>query len=252
MLKKRLIPVLILRDGQVVQSIQFRHTNVIHYDPVHAVECFNRWAVDELVILNVSKTADSAEQFAGIIQRISRECFVPLTVGGWITSPAYGIELLHSGADKLVVNTILEDDPDLVTELSARLGRQCIVASMDIKQKETGEYTILVDRGSRDVGVDPVEWAVRAQKLGAGEIFINSIDHDGNRKGYALEPFQRVIDAVSVPVIVMGGVLLWDHLLEGLTIGADAVAAANIFHYTEQSTKRAKKAMEKAGIPVRR
>ncbi len=252
MLKKRLIPVLIIRDGQVVQSIRFKHTNVIHYDPVHAVECFNRWAVDELVILNVSKSRDSAEKFIQIIQHISKECFVPLTVGGWITSKAYAIDLLHSGADKLVVNTILKDDSKTVRSLSAHLGKQCIVASIDIKQIEEGKQTVMVNRGTRDIKTNPVDWALQAQELGAGELFINSIDHDGNRKGYNLQIFKQIIDAVSIPVIVMGGVLHWSHLIEGFNIGADAAAAANIFHYTEQSTRRAKKSIEKAGIPIRK
>ena len=133
MLKKRLISVLILRDGQVVQSVRFKHTNVIHYDPVHAMEAFNKWAVDEIVILNVSRNENSRDQFAEIIERISRHCFVPLSVGGWIDSYDYAQRLLRSGADKLVVNTILADDPTLVSRLSMRYGRQCIVASMDAK-----------------------------------------------------------------------------------------------------------------------
>ncbi|MBM3152737.1 MAG: hypothetical protein FJZ96_11155, partial [Chloroflexi bacterium] len=188
MLKKRLIAVLILRDGQVVQSVRFKHTNVIHYDPVHAVECFNKWAVDEIVMLNVSPSPDSRQGFLEAVGRISVECFVPLSAGGWITDLDYARALLGNGADKLVVNTLLDDAPDRVTALSRRFGRQCIVASMDVKRDATGGIQAMVDRGQRGTGQDPVSWARRAEELGAGEIFFNSLDHDGARKGYGCAP----------------------------------------------------------------
>jgi cyclase len=252
MLKKRLIAVLILRDGQVVQSVRFKHTNVIHYDPVHAVECFNKWAVDEIVMLNVSPSAESRQDFLDAVGRISGECFVPLSVGGWITDMDYARALLSNGADKLVINTLLVDAPELVTTLSQRFGRQCIVASMDVKRDEPGQASVWVDRGRRDTGVDPVSWAKRAEVLGAGEIFFNSIDHDGARKGYDLETLQALCGAVSVPVIAFGGVFTWDHLVAGLQAGADAVAVANQFHYTEHSSRKAKRHLVQSGIAVRR
>ena len=251
MLKKRLVAVLILRDGQVVQSVRFKHTNVIHYDAVHAVECFNKWAVDELVMLNVSPDAASAAGFADVVRRISGECFVPLTVGGWVTSADYAAELLRSGADKLVLNTAFHTQPGLVAELSARYGRQCIVASMDVKADESGRHTVYVNRGRDDTGCEPVAWAQRVVELGAGEIFFNSIDHDGARKGYNLPVLQAVCAAVDVPVIAFGGVFGWQHLVDGLNAGAQAAAAANIFHYTEHSTRKAKRFLAEAGLPVR-
>lgn len=251
MLKKRLIAVLILRDGQVVQSVKFKHTNVIHYDAVHAIECFNKWAIDEIVILNVSRDPASRDQFADVVHRISAECFVPLSAGGWITDEAYAERLLRSGADKLVINTALFNQPELVTALSAHYGRQCIVASMDIKTREDGSIGVFVDRGSQDTNQDPLSWAKQAVALGAGELFFNSIDNDGARKGYQLEQLQKVCEAVEVPVIAFGGVFEWKHLLQGLNAGAQAAAAANIFHYTEHSTRKAKKFLIEAGIPVR-
>jgi len=250
-LKKRLIAVLILRDGKVVQSVRFKHTNVIHYDAIHAIECFNKWAVDEIVILNVSRDAASREQFAQIVENISSECFVPLTAGGWITDMGYAAQLLRSGADKLCINTAFLDDPELAKALSLRYGRQCIVASMDVKVSESGKTTVFVDRGQRDSGVDPVAWATRVVECGAGEIFFNSINHDGNRKGYHLEPLREICAVVDVPVIAFGGVFQWQHLVEGIQAGAAAVAAANIFHYTEHSTKKAKRFLSDAGVPVR-
>jgi imidazole glycerol-phosphate synthase subunit HisF len=251
MLKKRLIAVLILRDGQVVQSIRFKHTNVIHYDPVHAMEAFNKWSVDEIVLLNVSRSADSRATFAQSVEHVSRHCFVPLSVGGWITDAAYARELLTRGADKLVLNTAFADDPALVQTLSRRFGKQCIVASIDAKRDEDGIPKVAVDRGQRLLDEAPAAWARHAQGLGAGEVFFNSVDHDGARKGYDVETLRAVAAAVDVPVIAFGGVFTWAHLLAGIEAGAEAVAAANIFHYTEQATRKAKSFLADAGVPVR-
>ena len=251
MLKKRLIAVLILRDGQVVQSIRFKHTNVIHYDPVHAMEAFNKWSVDEIVLLNVSRHGESRAAFAQSVEHVSRHCFVPLAVGGWITDSDYARELLSRGADKLVLNTAFADDPALVQKLSRRFGRQCIVASIDVKRDEDGKAKIVVDRGNRALDEEPVSWAERAQGLGAGEIFFNSVDHDGARKGYDLESIRAITKAVDVPLIAFGGVFTWSHLLAGIEAGAEAVAAANIFHYTEQATRKAKSFLANAGVAVR-
>mgnify|MGYP002623802274 FL=1 len=251
MLKKRLIAVLILRDGQVVQSIRFKHTNVIHYDPVHAMEAFNKWSVDEIVLLNVSRHADSRMAFAQTVEHVSRHCFVPLAVGGWIAEAGYARELLSRGADKLVLNTAFADDPGLVQTLSRRFGRQCIVASIDVKRDDSGATRVAVDRASRLLDENPVSWAQRAQELGAGEIFFNSVDHDGARKGYDLETIRSITTAVDVPLIAFGGVFTWSHLLAGIEAGADAVAAANIFHYTEQATRKAKTFLANAGVQVR-
>lgn len=251
MLKKRLIAVLILREGQIVQSIRFKHTNVIHYDPVHAMEAFNKWSVDEIVMLNVSRGHDTQDAFARSVEHVSEHCFVPLSVGGWINDADYARRLLFNGADKLVVNTAFADNPDLVRVLSRRFGKQCIVASIDVKRDDAGALKIAVDRGSRVLDEEPVNWAERAQNLGAGEIFFNSIDHDGARKGYDVETIRAIAGAVDIPIIAFGGVFTWSHLLAGINAGADAVAAANIFHYTEQATRKAKSFLANAGVPVR-
>jgi imidazole glycerol-phosphate synthase subunit HisF len=251
MVKTRLIAVLILRDGHVVQSVKFKHTNAIHYDPIHAMECFNKWAIDEIVMLNVSRDAASRDAFADAVHAVSSSCFVPLAAGGWITDDAYAARLLLGGADKLVLNTAFADDPELVTRLSRRYGAQCIVASMDVKRDDSSADTVVVDRASRAVSSEPAAWARRAESLGAGEIFFNSVDHDGARKGYHLDCLKQVCAAVRIPVIAFGGVFTWQHLVEGVQAGAAAVAAANIFHYTEQSTKKAKRHLAQAGISVR-
>jgi cyclase len=251
MVKVRLIAVIIVADGRVVQSVRFKHTNAIHADALHAIECFNKWSIDEIVLVNASRHESSRAAFADTVERVSSHCFVPLATGGWITDIAHGAELIARGADKLVVNTAVFDDPALVTALAARFGNQCVVASMDVRRIDGAPPQVVVDRGTRPTGVGPVDWATRAIALGAGEIFFNSIDHDGARKGYDLESIAAVARAVDVPVIAMGGVFSWDHLVEGVRAGADAVAAANIFHYTEHATKKAKRKMAAAGLPVR-
>lgn len=253
MLKNRLIAVILVRDGRVVQSVKFKHTNVIHYDPIHAIESFNKWAVDEIVVLNVSKDSLYREEFINIINKISSECFVPLAVGGWITDLEYGRRILANGADKLVVNTYAFLHREFVSELAQKFGNQCVVVSIDAKRDGDGKNHVVIDRGSEVTAAEPGQWAKDAEELGAGEIFINSIDNDGNRKGYDLELIRSVVERVSIPVIAMGGVLTWEHLLKGITEGqADAVAAANIFHYTEHSTKKAKKYLLEAGLNLRK
>ena len=252
MLKHRLVAVIIVREDQVVQSVRFKHTNVIHYDAIHAVEAFNAWDIDELVLLNVSRNAESREIFLKVVESASRYCFVPLAAGGWIEDDGYASRLLRSGADKLVINTALADNPALVTRLSDKYGAQCIVASIDVKHSANGEASVVIDRGCRDTGQSPAAWAKQAEALGAGEIFFNSVDHDGARQGYDLTSLKAVCEAVSVPVIAFGGVFTWQHLLDGIEAGADAVAAANIFHYTEHSTKKAKIYLLEHGVNVRR
>lgn len=220
--------------------------------PATAVDFFNKWAVDEIVVLDVSRTQQKREKFYEVISKLSEKCFVPLTVGGWITSTDEVRSLLRMGADKVSINTAAIERPALITECARIFGNQCVVVSMDAKKQAGGEYEVYSDRGRTPTGLSPISWAATVQELGAGEIFLNCIDHDGFRKGYDLELLRQVVDAVEIPVIAMGGVFTWDHLVEGVTIGgADAVAAANILHYTEHSTKKAKNYMREHGIDVR-
>jgi cyclase len=252
MLKKRLIPVLILRDGRVVQSVQFKHTNVIHWNPVTAVDFFNSWAVDEIIILDVSRSLASREKFHDAVSGVSRKCFVPLAAGGWVRSIDDVRRLTRLGADKVVVNTEAVRRPAFIEEIAEVFGSQCVVVSIDARRTPEGEHEVYVDRGREATGLAPVTWAKTAVAHGAGELLVNSIDHDGNRGGYDVALMRSVADAVDVPVIAFGGVFTWDHLVAGVVDGgADAVAAANIFHYTELSTRRAKDHMRQAGIDVR-
>jgi cyclase len=252
MLKKRLIPVLILRDNQVVQSIQFRHTNVIHWNPAVAVDFFNVWAVDEIVLLDVSRNLSKRNNFYSTVVAMSKKCFVPLTVGGWVMNIEEIRELLKCGADKVVINTEAVRRPAFITEAARMFGRQCIVVSIDVKVEENGDYRVYIDRGRERTELSPFVWAKQAEDLGAGEIFLTSVDKEGMRQGYDLELVREVAGSVGIPVIAFGGVFTWNHLVDGVLKGkADAVSAANIFHYTEHSTKKAKEFMRKAGIDVR-
>ena len=252
MLKKRFIAVLIILEGKVVQSVKFKHTNVIHYDPVHAIEAFNKWSVDEIVVLNVSKKSESKGPFAETLERISKECFVPISAGGWITDHQYAQNLLRSGADKLILNTAFFQNPSFVKELADKYGKQCIVASMDVKKNETSQIrTVWVDRGRRDTGRHPEEWAEHVTKHGAGEIFFNSIDHDGARKGYDELTLKELCQMVSIPVIAFGGIFRWPQLIKGFEAGAEGLAVANQLHYTEHAAKKAKLFLQEAGVPTR-
>lgn len=252
MLKNRLIAVILIKDNFVVQSVGFKHTNAIHYDPVIAIESFNGWAVDEIVILNVSKNENSKADFLKAIHHISNSCFVPLSAGGFITDLSYAKELIANGADKLIVNTEAFRNPDFITELAESLGSQCVIVSVDVKQSEEGKTVVAINRGTELTGKDPLEWIQEAEAKGAGEIFINSINHDGLRKGYFLDLYKQIPALINIPLIVMGGVFTWEHLAEGISaVNAEAVAADNIFHYTEHSTKKAKQYLLSKGLNFR-
>jgi len=251
MVKKRLIACLIWNSGMVVQSRRFKLTNVIG-NAYTAVDFFNSWAIDEIIIVDVSRTPDYRENFYEIINGLSERCFVPLTAGGWVKSTEDIRTLLKNGADKVIINTEAIRRPELIKESSLVFGSQCIVISIDVKKNEKGDYEVYIDHGRESTGMAPFDWAKKAQELGAGEIFLTSIDQDGSLKGYDLNLIKKVSDSVDIPVIASGGVGNWQHLVEGIQKGgADAVSVANLFHFTEHSTKKAKEYMLAAGLDVR-
>lgn len=250
MLKHRLIPNIILNNGNVVQSINFQHTNVIG-NAITAVDFFNSWAVDEIIVLDVSRHTDYRAKFHKIIDGLSKRCFVPLTVGGWIKNIEEIQQLLKEGADKVSINTEAVVNPRFITKSSEIFGAQSIVVSIDVHKNESNQYEVFIDRGRKATGLHPIEWAKKVQELGAGEILLTSIDNDGSRRGYELDLLRQVCESVSIPVIAFGGVGNWQHLVDGIKIGkANAVSAANIFHYTEHATYNAKEYMVKAGLNV--
>jgi len=251
MVKRRLIATLLTRNGRIVQSKNFKHTNVIG-NAVTAVDFFNTWAVDEIVILDVSRDTNYRKSFFEMIEKLSDRCFVPLTVGGWITSIDDIRGLLKIGADKVVINTKAVREPTFVREAADTFGTQCIVVSLDVKKEDGGDYRVYVDRASEETKYTLEECALLMQQNGAGEIYLTSIDRDGLLGGYDIEALEKVTKALDIPVIASGGVGKWEHLVAGVNEGhAMAVSAANIFHFTEHSTKVAKEFMVEAGLDVR-
>jgi cyclase len=249
MLKKRLVVTLLWRHMGLVQSRGFVHTNMVG-DPKVAIECFNAWDADEIVLLNVERN-DDAGQFLKVVEYVSYHCFLPLTVGGWITTVERARTAVEHGADKLVINTAGFRRPKLFEETAALLGSQAVVAGIDVRGTAETEYKVYVDRGREPTSWTPEQAARLAVEHGAGEIFLTSIDRDGSLRGYDTELIRRVVDVVDVPVIAFGGVGSWEHLDEGLAAGAEAVAAGNIFHFTERSTRKAKLHLRKGPFPVR-
>lgn len=251
MLKKRLIACLLWNNGMIVQSIHFRHTNAVG-NAITSVDFFHTWAVDEIVILDVSRDDSQREKFFEIIQELSSRLFIPLTIGGKIRDIEIMRRLFRLGADKIAINTAAVKNPSLIADAAHMFGNQAAVVSIDAKLVG-GTHEVYVNQGSEATGLHPVEWAKEAEKRGAGEIFLTSIDNDGSRKGYDLELTKNVSQSVGIPVIASGGVGEWQHLVDGILLGnADAVSAANIFHYFEQSTKKAKDYMLSKGIDVRK
>jgi len=251
MLKNRLIPSIILSNGNIVQSVNFCHKNIVG-NAITAVDFFNNWAVDEIIILDVSRDQSNREKFHKIISGLSKRCFVPLTVGGWIKDTDDIRRILSEGADKVCINTEAFRNPKFISEASRIFGSQCIVVSIDVRKTELAQYEVFIDRGQENTKFNAIQWAKQAEKNGAGEIFLTSIDNDGSKQGYDLELVKQITSSVNIPVITFGGVGNWNDLVDGIRIGnADAVSAANIFHHTEHSTRNAKEFMKNAGLNVR-
>lgn len=261
MKKKRLIPVLLLRNGWLVQSKQFhRYQNL--GNPISAVKRLSEWASDELVYLDIS--ADDSHDLRRddlahpnrhsifeIIEDVSKVAHMPITVGGRIRTLADIEKRLSLGADKVSLNTIALEEPPFIERAAREFGSQCIVISIDVKTRD-GTPEVFGRGGKLASGYAPVDWARMVEGLGAGEILLNSIERDGMRNGYDLELLNTVSLAVRIPVIACGGVGEWAHFAEGLQqTNVDAVAAANIFHYSDQSVYLAKKYLSERGLNVR-
>lgn len=262
MLKKRLIPCLFLKNGYLVRSEQFT-THQLLGNAIHQVERFNEWDVDELIYIDISEddqyhTGREDTKIKGehnvldLLERISKTCFMPLTFGGRIRTLQDIQDRISRGADKVTINTIALEQPEFITKSANLFGSQAIIVSIDVKQHDDGRYEVMSHHGRQGTGKNPVSWAQEAERLGAGEIFLNAIHRDGMATGYDIELVHRVSDAVSIPVIACGGVGRFLDFAVGITEGhADAVAAGNIFHFTELSAKQARKALIKMNVPVR-
>jgi cyclase len=249
MLKKRITALLVVKDGRVVQSIGFKR-----YLPVGtlsvAVEFLNRWGIDEIVIVDIDATKNNRRPDFDLVREVSKKNFVPLTVAGGIRRVEDMRTLVHSGADKIAINSIAIDRPPIIHEAAQVFGVQCIVVSMDVR-KSGGCYEVVRGSGTTPTGKDPVVWAKEVEALGAGEILLNSVDRDGSKQGYDLELIEKVAQAVHIPVIACGGVGSVEHFKEGAQTKASALAAGNFFHFTEHSPLLVKSYLFKHGIDIR-
>lgn len=255
MLTKRIIPCLDVTQGRVVKGMSFTHLRDAG-DPVELAAFYYREGADELVFLDIGATPEGRGTMIDVVERVSEQVFIPLTVGGGLRTIGDMRRMLEAGADKVSINTAAVQNPRLITEGAQKFGSQCIVIAIDAKRANNAtnpRWEACTHGGRKSTGLDAIEWANKAVALGAGEILLTSWDADGQRAGYDLELTRNISEAISVPVIASGGAGNLEHLYEALVKGkADAVLAASIFHYQTYSIRQAKNYLSQRGIPVRR
>ncbi|CAI8034169.1 Imidazole glycerol phosphate synthase subunit HisF, partial [Geodia barretti] len=255
-LTKRIIPCLDVDAGRVVKGISFVELRDAG-DPAELASVYDREGGDELVFLDITASSDSRDTMVDVVQRVSEEVFIPLTVGGGIRTVEDIRRMLKAGADKVSLNTAAVNNPPLISEGAFQFGNQCIVVAIDAKRRSlaldgNSRWEVFTRGGRTPTGIDAVKWAMRAVELGSGEILLTSMDEDGQKRGYDLELTRAVSQATPVPVIASGGAGNLEHLYEALEAGeADAVLAASIFHFGEYSIGEAKDYLNARGIPVR-
>lgn len=235
MLKKRIAAVLLVRNGIVVQSIGFGKYLPIGR-PEIAVEFLNEWGIDEIILLDISATRLMKSPDIEMVNRVAKKCFVPLTVGGGITTLDHVRRLIRNGADKIAINQIAINSPNFINDVADIYGSQCVVASIDVCKTNNGKYQVFDYISSLKIKLTPEELAKKYSDNGAGEILLNSVDRDGSKAGFDLDLIALISESISVPVICCGGAALPSHFLEVFTkTNVEAAAAANFFHYTEHS-----------------
>jgi len=255
MLTKRIIPCLDMTGGRVVKGTSFTELRDAG-DPVELAAFYYEEGADELVFLDIGATPEGRDTMVDIVERVSEQVFIPLTVGGGLRSTQDMRHMLEAGADKVSINTAAVQNPELITEGAKKFGSQCIIVAIDARRAPTNgslRWVVCTHGGRKPTGIDAIEWAVNAVALGAGELLLTSWDADGHQTGYDLELTRRVSEAVTVPVIASGGAGELEHLYEALIEGkADAVLAASIFHYRTYSINQAKDYLAEKGIAIRR
>jgi len=247
----RVIPCLDVADGRVVKGVNFVDLKDAG-DPVEQARAYDQAGADELCFLDISASHEGRGTLLDIVKRTAEVCFMPLTVGGGVRSVEDARALLLAGADKVAINSAAVARPELVAEIAAKFGSQCVVASVDARRVSESKWEIFTHGGRKPTGIDAVDYAKRVANLGAGELLVTSMDGDGTQAGYDLELTRTIADAVSIPVVASGGVGNLDHLVEGVTKGhASAVLAASIFHFGTHSISEAHDALRAAGLPAR-
>lgn len=254
-LAKRIIPCLDVTNGRVVKGINFVELRDAG-DPVEISRRYDEQGADELTFLDITASSDNRDLILHIIEEVASQVFIPLTVGGGVRQVEDVRRLLNAGADKVSINTSAVLNPQLVADASDHYGSQCIVVAIDAKQVNTSNgsprWEVFTHGGRKATGIDAIEWAIKMQSLGAGEILLTSMDRDGTRNGFDIALTRTIADAIDIPVIASGGVGNLDHLVDGILQGhADAVLAASIFHYGEFTIQQAKQYMAQHGIEVR-
>jgi len=252
MLTKRIIPCLDVRDNRVVKGINFLNLRDAG-DPVELGARYSEAGADELVFLDITATIRSRKTIVELVEKVAENVFIPFTVGGGIQTVEQIDELLRSGAEKVSVNTAAVENPNLLAEAAQRFGNQCVVLAIDARRskKRPGKWQVCVKAGSEPTDIDVIEWAVKGEELGAGEILLTSMDADGTKAGYDNELNKAVTDAVNIPVIASGGAGILEHLYDAIVDGgADAVLMASITHFGNYTIKQMKEYLKDRGIPV--
>lgn len=246
----RVIPCLDVRDGRVVKGVNFVDLKDAG-DPVEQARAYDRAGADELCFLDITASHEARGTLLDIVRRTAEVCFMPLTVGGGVRTVEDARALLLAGADKVAVNSAAVTRPEVVADIAAKMGSQCIVASVDAR-RQGDHWEIFTHGGRQATGIDAVAHAIKLAELGAGELLVTSMDGDGTQAGYDVELTRAIADSVSVPVVASGGVGTLEHLVEGVTKGhASAVLAASIFHFGTYSIAEAHAALRAAGLPAR-
>ena len=250
MLAKRIIPCLDVNNGRVVKGINF--VNLIDAgDPVAVAAAYDAAGADELVFLDITASSDHRNTVADMVRKVAEQVFIPFTVGGGIRTVDDFKAILREGADKVSVNSAAIMNPHLISEAAEKFGSQCVVVAIDAKKTPDG-YHIFKNGGRVDMGIDAIEWAMQADKLGAGEILLTSMDCDGTKAGYDIELTRLISENVSIPVIASGGAGKLEHFYDALTDGkADAALAASLFHFKELEIRQVKQYLKDRGVPVR-
>ena len=251
MIKKRIIPCLDIKDGRVVKGVNFVGLRDAG-DPVETAKLYNDFGADEIVFLDITASYRGEQPIWEVLSRASEQVFLPLTVGGGMRGVEDFRKMLSCGADKIAVNSAAIKNPTLITEAAMRFGRQCVVVAVDAKKSEKGGFEVYLNGGRVNTGLDAVEWAIKAEKAGAGEILLTSMDRDGTKSGYDIELTSAVASAVNIPVIASGGAGSKEDFYGVLTEGkADAALAASLFHFGILRMDELKQYLKARGVPVR-
>lgn len=252
MYAKRIIPCLDIKDGRVVKGTNFVGLRDAG-DPVEAAIEYDRQMADELVLLDITASYQDRNIITDIVKRVAENIFIPFTVGGGIRTVDDFTDILRAGADKVGVNSAAFKNPNLISEAAYKFGSQCVVVAMDAKKISDNKWTLFLNGGRIDTGIDALEWAIKMEKLGAGEILLTSMDCDGTKAGYDLELTRTISENVGIPVIASGGAGTMDHFYDAFEEGkADAVLAASLFHFKEVEVGELKDYLNGRGISVRR